>query len=79
MKKLFVLLMALVMCLSCFASCSTLGGDTDTTEGGNGSSEPTLADAVEYLNSVYKDSAKETPADYDLVNLICGTLSPSAA
>lgn len=67
MKKLLVLLMALVMCLSCFAACTQPDGGNETTDGGN---TATLAEAVEYLRSIYKDAAKETPADYDLVGKI---------
>ncbi len=67
MKKLLVLLMALVMCLSCFAACTQPGDGNETTDGGN---TATLAEAVEYLRSIYKDAAKETPADYDLVGKI---------
>ena len=62
MKRLLVILMALVMCLSCFAACT----QPEPDEG----NETTLADAVEYLRSIYKDAAKETPADYDLVGKI---------
>ena len=61
MKRVLILLLALVMCLGCFAAC------TDPTEGGDASA---LSDAVEYLRSIYKDDAKETPADYDVVGRI---------
>ena len=70
MKKLLVFLLALVMCLSCFAACTTPGNGDETTDGGNEGGEPTLAEAVEYLRSIYKDNAKETPVDYDVVGKI---------
>ena len=70
MKRILILLMALVMCLGCFAACTTPGGTEDTTADNGGSDAATLADAVEYLRSIYKDSAKETPADYDVVGKI---------
>ena len=61
MKRFLVLLLALVMCLGCFAAC---GQKTPENEG------ETLSKAVEYLRSIYKDNAKETPADYDVVSKI---------
>ncbi len=61
MKRILVLLLALVMCLGCFAAC---GPKTPENEGA------TLSEAVEYLRSIYKDNAKETPADYDVVGKI---------
>ena len=61
MKRILVLLLALVMCLGCFAAC---GEKTPVNEGA------TLSEAVEYLRSIYKDNAKETPADYDVVGKI---------
>ena len=70
MKKLLVFLMALVMCLSCFAACTTPGNGNETTDGGNEGGTPTLADAVEYLRGIYKDSAKDTPMDYDVVGKV---------
>ncbi len=60
MKKIFVLILALVMCLGCFAACTT----TPNSEGA------TIAEAVEYLRSIYKDNAKETSSDYDVVGKI---------
>ncbi len=58
MKKILILILALVMCVGCFAAC---------TSGDKGS---TLSEAVEYLRSIYKDNAKETPSDYDVVGKI---------
>ena len=76
MKRILILLLALVMCLGCFAACNPQGDgeDTtveDTTAAPEGDESATLTDAVKYLRSIYKDSAKETPADYDVV-LTCG-------
>ena len=75
MKKILILLLALVMCLGCFAACNPQGDgeDTtveDTTAAPEGDEAATLAEALEYLRSIYKDSAKETPADYDVVGKI---------
>ena len=71
MKKILILLMALVMCLACFAACTTPGDGEDTTADGTaGSDGASLAEAVEYLRSIYKDAAKETPADYDVVGKV---------
>lgn len=61
MKKFLVLLMALMMCLGCFAACTEQPADNEGE---------TLAEAVEYLRSIYKDNAKETPTDYDVVGKI---------
>ncbi len=61
MKRILVLLLALVMCLGCFAAC---GQKTPENEG------ESLSEAVDYLRSIYKDNAKETPADYDVVGKI---------
>ena len=58
MKKILILTLALIMCLGCFAAC------TAKVEGA------TLAEAVEYLRSIYKDNAKETASDYDVVGKI---------
>ena len=70
MKRILIMLLTLVMCLGCFAACTTPGGTEDTTADNGGSDAATLADAVEYLRSIYKDSAKETPADYDVVGKV---------
>ena len=71
MKKILILLLALVMCLACFAACTTPGDGEDTTADGTaGSDGASLAEAVEYLRSIYKDAAKETPADYDVVGKV---------
>ena len=79
MKRILILLLALVMCLGCFAACTPQGDVEDTTAGettvgdetqGPDSEGATLTDAVKYLRSIYKDSAKETPADYDVVGKV---------
>ncbi len=61
MKRILVLLMALVMCLGCFAACTEQPPEKEGE---------TLSEAVEYLRTIYKDNAKETPADYDVVGKI---------
>ena len=58
MKKILILILSLIMCLGCFASCTS------------GSEGAALADAAEYLRSIYKDNAKETISDYDVVGKI---------
>ena len=70
MKRILIMLLTLVMCLGCFAACDKNSGNDDTTADNGGSDAATLADAVEYLRSIYKDSAKETPADYDVVGKV---------
>ena len=67
MKKIIVALLALIMCLGCFTACDLLGsGDPSGTPEG----EATIVEAVQYLRGIYKDSAKETPADYDVVGKV---------
>ncbi len=61
MKKYLALLLAVVFCFGCFAAC---GSDETTTD--DPSSEATLAEAVTYLQSLYKDAAESTPRDYDM-------------
>ena len=57
MKRILVLMMAVLMCLGCLAACS---GNTTEPAG-------SLDEAVEYLNGMYKaDNGKETPNDYDM-------------
>ena len=47
MKRILIMLLTLVMCLGCFAACTTPGGTEDTTADNGGSDAATLADAVE--------------------------------
>ena len=74
MKRILILLLALVMCMGCFFACDkTPAGNEDTTAEDTAAAA-TLTDAVKYLRSIYKDSAKETPADYDVVGkVVIGT------
>ncbi|MBQ9098810.1 MAG: hypothetical protein IJY50_05210, partial [Clostridia bacterium] len=53
MKKLFMIVMALVLCLTVFAACSK------ENEG--------LQAAADYVFQLYKDDAEATPTDYDVV------------
>lgn len=70
MKKFLAIFLLLSMLCVSFAACTGGNGDdttgpveTDPIEGG-----ATLADAVEYLTSMYKsDEGKKTPADYLLI------------
>ena len=75
MKRILILLLALIMCLGCFFACDkNPAGSEDTTVEDTAATEATLTDAVKYLRSIYKDSAKETPADYDVVGkVVIGT------
>ena len=61
MKKLFALLLAMLMCMSCLAAC---GDEPVVIEG------PTLDDAAAYLYNLYKDGAVSTPSDYDVAGKI---------
>ncbi len=71
MKKILSLLLVLVFCFGCFAAC---GSDEDT--GDQPSAEATLADAVTYLQTLYKDAAESTPRDYDMpAKVMIGTTS----
>ena len=62
MKKYLALLLAIVFCLGCFAACGEDDATTDTTD----PNAATLAEAVTYLQSLYKDAAANTPHDYDM-------------
>ena len=57
MKKFLALVLAFLMIIGCVTGCKP-------KDDANG---PKLADAVAYLNLLYKDGAKETPVDYDVV------------
>lgn len=60
MKKFLALVLAVLMCFGCLTAC---GKKKETTNADAAS----LADAVSYLHQLYKDGAKETPVDYDVV------------
>ena len=63
MKKFLASFLVVIMCLGIFAGCKP-GAKADAS----------LTDAVTYLESIYKDNAKETPIDYDVVGkVIIGT------
>lgn len=59
MKKLLVLIMALALCLSTFASCS---------KPEESSSE--LEDAINFIFQTYKNDAESTPKDYDVMGKV---------
>ena len=54
MKKFLALVLAVLMVFSCVTGCAKKDG-------------PSIADAKAYLETLYKDGAKETPVDYDVV------------
>ncbi len=62
MKKFLALALAVLMALSCLAGCAPKEQAGGGTEDG-----ASLTDAVTFLNSLYKDGAKETPVDFDVV------------
>ena len=78
MKKILILILALILAVSllALAGCSGCnntpddGNDSGTTTGDNGDAAPTLQDAKSYLRAMYKDSAEVTPADYTVVNVV---------
>lgn len=59
MKKILALIMALVLCVSVFASCSNPKDD--------GGANSKLEDAVNYIFQMYKDDPETTPNDYDVM------------
>ena len=66
LKRLSLIALALIMCLSCLVACNK----DDKNDDNNAGTEATLEEAVAYLNNIYKDNAKETPRDYDVVGKI---------
>ena len=69
MKKFLVLVLALIMCLGCFASCTIEPQNPDNTPGGDDKT-PTLEEATDYLYSIYKNDAKEHTGDYELIGKV---------
>ena len=55
MKKILALIMALVLCISVFASCS------------NNKTNEDLEAAADYVFQMYKNDAEATPKDYDVI------------
>ncbi len=68
MKKYLSLLLAIICCLGCFVACGS-------EEPAENPSAATLADAAEYIKTLYKSDKAETPRDYDKPGkvLIAGT------
>ncbi|MBQ8381793.1 MAG: OB-fold nucleic acid binding domain-containing protein [Clostridia bacterium] len=67
MKKYLALLLAIVFCFGCFAACgSDDAAGTTTAAVTNDPNAATLAEAMTYLQSLYKDAAESTPRDYDM-------------
>lgn len=68
MKKFLSLLLVFVFCMGCFVGCTPKEDETTT--------DATLADAVTYLKTLYKDAAESTPRDYDMpAKVMIGTTS----
>ena len=72
MKKVLALLVAIVLCLTCFVACGK-----KTEEPNNDGSKPTqvvydVEDAAAYLKNMYKKylTETETAADYTLVSQV---------
>ena len=63
MKKLIICVLMLALCLSAFAGCES--GNTDTNAPASG-----LANAKEYLYTMYKNNPETTPADYKVVGRV---------
>lgn len=71
MKKYLALILAIVFCFGCFAAC---GKDDDDTTNTDDPEAATLADAVTYLQSLYKDANESTRYDYDMpAKVLIGT------
>lgn len=67
MKKFLAILLLLSMLCATFVACTGNDGES-TTPTTDPAEVATIADAVEYLNSMYKsDEGKKTPADYLLI------------
>ena len=67
MKKFLAILLLLSMLCATFVACTGNDGE-ETTPTTDPAEVATIADAVEYLNSMYKsDEGKKTPADYLLI------------
>ena len=73
MKKLLTLVLVLVLCLSVLGSCA-IKDKINSLLGRDPVEEPNektaLDSAVSFLFDLYKDSAKETPVNYNLVNVV---------
>ena len=68
MKKFLAILLLLSMLLTAFVACDKTEGEETTPATDAAEEAATLADAVEYLNSMYKsDEGKKTPADFLLI------------
>ena len=76
MKKLLILLLALVMCLTALTSCDqVLGMFWQPEEPQPEEPEVVLTDAdlaIQYLNTLYKDKNVSSSKDYDLMSTVIG-------
>ncbi len=63
MKRLIAIALMLVLCLSVFAGCNTEPAPVEA--------EPaTIADAVAYIKTVYKNAAEMTTKDYERIGVV---------
>lgn len=77
MKRVLTLMLALILCLSCFAACTENEQKPDETETKANeeetlTTEQALKNAVAYVKDMYKQFLKtpETPIDYNLVSAV---------
>lgn len=77
MKRVLTLMLALILCLSCFAACTENEQkpdetDTKANEEETLTTEQALKNAVAYVKDMYKQFLKtpETPIDYNLVSAV---------
>ena len=72
MKKLLILILALVMCLSVLTSCDQIKGIIDGIIGGEqpGEIEYHIDRAEAFLKNMYKNENSVTAADYDVVGQV---------
>ncbi len=73
MKKILILMLALVMVLSVFSSCTITEQEEDTTEAPETLTiEQALKNAIAFVKDKYKSylTANETAADFDLVSSV---------
>lgn len=77
MKRVLTLMLALILCLSCFAACTEIEQNPNETETKANEEEPltteqALKNAVAYVKDMYKQFLKtpETPIDFNLVSAV---------
>lgn len=70
MKKLLLLILALVLCFATFVACSDKNQGEKNTEAPTEAPTTTLDEALSYIHQLYKDMKTDTVASYDLVKLV---------